>query len=222
MKIAIIGNGKMGKRITQLAEEKGYSVAIKVDSKNTIDGSDLNQVDVAIDFSTPSTAYTNIMHIIDSGIPVVSGTTGWLDKMSDVIKHCKQKKGAFLYASNFSLGMNIFFRLNIKLAQLMKEKEYKRIIHEIHHTEKLDAPSGTAKKLSSDIKDILGEETVISYDRIANVSGTHYINYNCIYDEIKIKHTAKNRDGFALGAILAAEWIIGKTGFFNFQDVLNS
>ena len=220
MKIAILGNGKMGRRITYLAERKGYTVVVKSDSKRPANNLNLKEADVAIDFSTPLTAQENVIHALNSNIPIISGTTDWSDKIPDTIRHCKQRKGAFLYSSNFSLGMNIFFQLNRKLAELMKGKEYTKKIHEIHHTQKLDAPSGTAKILADDIKNIQKNDTLISYERINDTIGTHYIKYISNEDEIKIKHTAKNRDGFALGAILAAEWIIGKEGVFSFQDVL--
>ena len=150
----------------------------------------------------------------------MSGTTGWLDKLSEIEALCSKKSGAFLYASNFSLGMNIFFELNKKLAKLMKKQNYKSIIHEIHHKQKLDSPSGTAITLENNIKDISGENTNIKSDRIDGIAGTHTIIYSCSEDEIEIKHTAKNRDGFAMGAILAAEWIKEKKGVFTLNDVL--
>jgi 4-hydroxy-tetrahydrodipicolinate reductase len=175
--------------------------------------------DIAIDFSTPSTAFENISHAINSGIPVISGTTGWLNKLEEIEKLCKEKEGAFLYASNFSLGMNIFFELNKKLSNLMKNHNYESKIHEIHHIEKLDSPSGTAKTLAKDAEEILNNKIKITAERVENVSGTHTIIYSCKEDKIEIKHTAKNRDGFAMGALIAAKWIIGKKGIFSMNDV---
>ena len=220
MKIAILGNGKMGRRISELATEKGHKIVITSSSEKTAISLDLTATDVAIDFSTPTTAFENISHAINSGIPVISGTTAWLDKLQDVKDLCIAKEGAFLYASNFSLGMNIVFELNKKLTKLVKNQKYEVKIHETHHNEKLDSPSGTAKTLATDTKNILQKEINITSDRIKDVSGTHIITYSSSADKIEIKHTAKNRDGFAMGAIIAAEWIIGRKGVFCLQDVL--
>jgi len=220
MKIAILGNGKMGRCISKLATEKGHKIVITSSSEKTAISLDLTATDVAIDFSTPTTAFENISHAINSGIPVISGTTAWLDKLEDVKDLCIAKEGAFLYASNFSLGMNIVFELNKKLAKLIKNQKYETKIHETHHNEKLDSPSGTAKTLATDTKNILQKEINITSDRIKDVSGTHIITYSSSADKIEIKHTAKNRDGFAMGAIIAAEWIIGRKGVFCMQDVL--
>ena len=220
MKIAILGNGKMGRRISELATEKGHKIVITSCSENTAISLDLSIADVAIDFSTPTTAFENISHAINSGIPVISGTTAWLEKLQDVKDLCIAKEGAFLYASNFSLGMNIVFELNKKLTKLVKNQKYEVKIHETHHNEKLDSPSGTAKTLATDTKNILQKEINITSDRIKDVSGTHIITYSSSADKIEIKHTAKNRDGFAMGAIIAAEWIIGRKGVFCMQDVL--
>ncbi len=220
MKIAILGNGKMGRCISKLATEKGHKIIITSCSENTAISLDLTATDVAIDFSTPTTAFENISHAINSGIPVISGTTAWLDKLEDIKDLCIAKEGAFLYASNFSLGMNIVFELNKKLAKLIKNQKYETKIHETHHNEKLDSPSGTAKTLATDTKNILQKEINITSDRIKDVSGTHIITYSSSTDKIEIKHTAKNRDGFAMGAIIAAEWIIGRKGVFCMQDVL--
>ena len=221
MKIAILGNGKMGKKIAELAVEKGYEIVAVSSSNNPAINLDLSKTDIAIDFSTPTTAFENITHAINSGVPVVSGTTAWLDKLQEVENLCRNKNVAFLYASNFSLGMNLFFELNKKLAKLMNCQQYKCKIHEVHHAEKLDAPSGTAKTLAKDVEKIQQKKIEISADRIENVAGTHSVIYNSIVDEIEIKHTAKNREGFARGALLAAEWIIGKKGVFSMKDVLN-
>ena len=220
MKIAILGNGKMGKRIGELAKINGDKIVAVSSSNRQAISIDLSVADVAIDFSTPSSAFENISHAINSGIPVVSGTTAWLEKMQDIEKLCIERNGAFLYASNFSLGMNIFFELNKKLAELMKNHKYESQIHEIHHTEKLDSPSGTAIALAEQMKNILNTKSQITTDRIDDVPGTHQITYGSSVDEIEIKHIAKNRDGFAMGAIIAAEWIIGKKGVFSIKDVL--
>ena len=220
MKIAILGNGKMGKRIGELAKINGDKIVAVSSSNRPAISIDLSVADVAIDFSTPSSAFENISHAINSGIPVVSGTTAWLEKMQDIEKLCIERNGAFLYASNFSLGMNIFFELNKKLAELMKNHKYESQIHEIHHTEKLDSPSGTAIALADQMENILNTKSQITTDRIDDVPGTHQITYSSSVDEIELKHIAKNRDGFAMGAIIAAEWIIGKKGVFSMKDVL--
>ena len=220
MKIAILGNGKMGKRISQLATERGCQIICTSDSKTPANTLDLSIADVAIDFSTPTSALANISHAINSGIPVVSGTTGWLENLKEIEALCTAKKGAFLYASNFSLGMNIFFELNKNLAKLMQNQNYESSIHEIHHIQKLDSPSGTAKTLGKQMGKILNNNTPITAKRIADETGTHTVTYCSSVDEIEIKHTAKNRDGFAMGAIIAAEWIQNKQGVFNMQDVL--
>ena len=220
MKIAILGNGKMGKRIGELAKINGDKIVAVSSSNRPAILIDLSVADVAIDFSTPSSAFENISHAINSGIPVVSGTTAWLEKMQDIEKLCIERNGAFLYASNFSLGMNIFFELNKKLAELMKNHKYESQIHEIHHTEKLDSPSGTAIALADQMENILNTKSKITTDRIDDVPGTHQITYGSSVDKIEIRHIAKNRDGFAMGAIIAAEWIIGKKGVFSIKDVL--
>ena len=220
MKIAILGNGRMGKRISELAKERGHSIVCTSSSEKPASTLDLSTADVAIDFSTPTTAFENISHAINSGIPVVSGTTGWLKNLKEIENLCNTKKGAFLYASNFSLGVNLFFELNKKLAQLMKNQKYKSSLHEIHHTKKLDSPSGTAKTLGEQMDTILENNSPITAERIGDVPGKHIITYSSTVDEIEIKHTAKNRDGFAIGALIAGKWIIGKQGVFNMQDVL--
>ena len=220
MKIAILGNGRMGKRISELAIERGYTIVCNSSSEKPATTLNLSTADVAIDFSTPTTAFENISHAINSGIPVISGTTGWLKNLKEIEDLCNTKKGAFLYASNFSLGMNIFFEINKTLAKLMKNQKYESSLHEIHHTKKLDSPSGTAKTLSEQMDTILAKITPITAERIGDVSGTHIIKYSSTLDEIEIKHTAKNRDGFAIGALIAGKWIIGKQGIFSMQDVL--
>jgi len=220
MKIAILGNGRMGKRISELAAKKGHLIVCISDSKTPAKSLDLRIADVAIDFSTPNTAFENISHAINSGIPVISGTTAWLNKLQRASDLCTKKGGAFLYSSNFSLGVNIFFELNRKLAELMQDQNYESGIHEIHHTQKLDTPSGTAITLGEEMDKILDRKTKITAERIDNTAGIHQITYSSKIDEIKIKHIANNRDGFAIGAIMAAEWIIGRKGIYSMQDVL--
>jgi 4-hydroxy-tetrahydrodipicolinate reductase len=220
MKIAILGNGRMGKRISELAKERGHSIIAVSSSENPAHTLDVSSADVAIDFSTPTTAFENISHAINSEVPVISGTTGWLNQLQEIEDLCKVNDGSFLYASNFSLGMNIFFELNKNLAKLMQNQNYESTIHEIHHTQKLDSPSGTAKTLGKQMDVILKNNTPITAERIADETGTHTVTYRSSVDEIEIKHTAKNRDGFAMGAIIAAEWIQNKQGIFNMQDVL--
>ncbi|WP_405381673.1 4-hydroxy-tetrahydrodipicolinate reductase [Maribacter sp. LLG6340-A2] len=231
MRIALFGYGKMGKMIEQIALSRGHEIVAKIDD-NTED-IDFNVMDVAIDFSMPSAAYDNITQCIKNDVPVISGTTGWLDNYENAVNLCKDKKGAFIYASNFSLGVNIFFELNNYLAKMMQKlPEYKVAIEEIHHTQKLDAPSGTAITLAEGIiensnykqwkLDADTEGSIpVTAKRIGQTPGTHTINYENNVDSIEIKHTAHNREGFALGAVTAAEWIIGKTGVFSMRDVLN-
>jgi 4-hydroxy-tetrahydrodipicolinate reductase len=231
MKIAILGYGRMGKEIEKIAISRGHEVLIKKDVNALID---ITSADVAIEFSVPDAAFNNISNCIKNNVPVISGTTGWLDKYQDAVSLCKKEKGTFLYASNFSLGVNIFFELNKQLAKMMRTLEnYTISMEEIHHTKKLDAPSGTAITLAKGIIENsskenweLGENTSkenipIVAKRIPDVPGTHTILYTAEVDSIKIKHTAHSRKGFALGAIIAAEWILGKTGVFSMKDVLN-
>lgn len=231
MKIALLGYGKMGQTIEKIAWERGHDIVIKTNEEG---GYDITQADVAIDFSVPKAAFFNIAKCLKLGVPVISGTTGWLDNYENAIKLCEENKGAFLYASNFSLGVNIFFELNKSLAKMMSQlKQYQVSIEEIHHTDKLDAPSGTAITLAEGIISqhteyntwLLNqneEHTIpITAKRIANVPGTHSIEYKSSTDTINITHIAHTREGFALGAIVAAEWILGKTGIFTMKDVLN-
>ena len=221
MQIAIVGYGKMGKLITVLAKEKGYDIVLKTNSNLPFEKCNLKDIDVAIDFSTPETAFNNISHAIKNNIPIISGTTGWLEKLEEIKKLCTKYNGAFLYASNFSIGVNMFFKINTELAKLMQEKNYKTSISETHHLEKLDKPSGTAKTLSEDIhKELKITPNIISH-RIEKQIGTHEIIYESAIDNIKIVHEAKSRDGFALGALKAAEWIRNKNGIFSMQDVLS-
>lgn len=230
MKIALLGYGKMGKTIEKLALERGHEIVLKIDDSKT--SYDISVADVAIEFSTPDSAFGNIVSCVQKQVPVVVGTTGWLKNYERTVEICKEYRGAFLYASNFSIGVNVFFALNKKLAKLMAPlKNYDVSIEEIHHTQKLDAPSGTAITLAEGIIQNsdktawkLGQakttEIPIEAKRIENVPGTHIITYESQVDTIEIKHTAHSREGFALGAILAAEWILGKEGVFSMTDVL--
>ncbi len=229
MKIALLGYGKMGKTIERIALERGHEIVLKVDAPGDYD---LSKAQVAIEFSTPQSAFVNISKALSLGLPTVAGTTGWLEHYPEAVALCKAHEAAFLYASNFSIGVNIFFELNKTLAQFMqKYPEYAVSIEEIHHTQKLDAPSGTAITLAQEIIEQtdkvgweLGETTEdkipITAKRIENVPGTHIVTYKSVVDTLEIKHTAHNRDGFALGAVLAAEWIVDKKGVFSMKDVL--
>ena len=231
MRIALFGYGKMGKMLEKIALDRGHTITAKIDLDTT--AIDYKNIDVAIDFSTPDAAYKNITDCFKNKVPVISGTTGWLDKFKDALAICNKNKGAFIYASNFSLGVNIFFELNLQLAKMMASlNAYNVSIEEMHHTQKLDAPSGTAITLAEGIiensdyqkweMEAKATNTVsITSKRIGTVPGTHTITYDSNVDHIQIKHTAHNREGFALGAIIAAEWIMGKTGVFTMKDVLN-
>ena len=231
MKIALLGYGKMGKVIERIALERGHEIVLRKSSSTSYAG--LENADVAIDFSLPTSAVANISECLNNGIPVVSGTTGWLEEYSNMVALCEQKNGSFIYGSNFSLGVNLFFELNVYLAKMMsKFKNYSASMEEIHHTQKLDAPSGTAISLAKGIiensdytnwtLDANPKENEISIEalRIENVPGTHSVFYNSEVDTIEIKHTAHSRDGFALGSIIAAEWLVGKKGVFTMKDVL--
>lgn len=231
MRIALLGYGKMGKTIEKIALKRGHDIVIKVSNSSDYN---ITDADVAIDFSIPNAAYNNISNAINNQIPIISGTTGWLEKYNDVVTLCEEKKGAFIYASNFSLGVNVFFELNKTLAKMMSTlQQYNVSIEEIHHTQKLDAPSGTAISLANDIVDNHSQYNKWQFDkteansipieakRIEKVPGTHTVSYVSETDTIAIKHTAHSREGFALGAVIAAEWIHGKTGVFTMKDVLN-
>ena len=232
MKIALLGYGRMGKAIEVIAQERGHEIVATIDKDNPNDVFD--HADVAINFSIPAAAVANITHAIKQGVPVVCGTTGWLEHKVEIETLCEEKKGAFLYASNFSLGVNILFAFNKKLAQTMGQyNQYKASMEEIHHTGKLDAPSGTAITLAEGIlphtkqqawklaEEANKNDLAITAKREPNVPGTHTVNYISETDTISIEHIAHNRDGFALGAVMAAEWIVGKRGIFSMQDVLN-
>jgi len=231
MKIALLGYGKMGKTIEQIAVQRGHEIVLKIDENSLY--YDISIADVAIDFSIPEAAFKNISTCLHNNVPVISGTTGWLVKLPEAIELCKQKNGAFISASNFSLGVNIFFELNAHLAKMMRNLEqYDISIEEIHHTKKLDAPSGTAITLAEGIikntdkeswaLNVTTNENVIpiTAKRIDEVPGTHTVAYKSDVDTLEIKHTAHSRDGFALGAVIAAEWLVGKTGVFTMKDVL--
>lgn len=230
MKIALLGYGKMGQAIEKIATERGHEIILKID-QNTQNYT-FENVDIAIEFSTPESAFANISKALQAKIPVVAGTTGWLSKYNEAVELCKANNTAFLYASNFSIGVNIFFEINKALAQLMKNlPEYSVSIEEIHHTQKLDAPSGTAISLAETIiensskthwklNEAYENEIPITAKRIENTPGTHTVTYQSDIDTIEIKHTAHNRKGFALGAVLAAEWILGREGIFSMKEVL--
>lgn len=230
MKLALLGYGKMGKTIERLAVEAGHEVVFIKDRAN--ERGDLAAADVAIDFSTPEAAIENISRCIMDGIPIVSGTTGWLEDYNKVLNLCEERNGSFIYASNFSIGVNLFFGLNEYLAKQMSSwPMYDISIEEIHHTEKKDAPSGTAISLAEGIikntakeawqLDGQGDAVVpIHAKREEDVKGTHEITYSSEIDTISIKHEAHSRDGFAKGAILAAQWLQNKKGVFGMKDVL--
>ena len=227
MKIALLGYGRMGQTIEKIAIDRGHTIVAKIDKDNP---DEAYEADVAINFSIPTAAYENITSAINKKIPVVCGTTGWLDQLDEVESLCQQNEGAFLYASNFSLGVNLFFELNAKLAEMMqKQPLYTASIEEIHHTQKLDKPSGTAITLAEGIPSAgnvwhliedNGEGVPITSIRKDEVPGTHTVTHRSEIDEIAITHTAHNRTGFALGAVLAAEWIQDKKGIFSMRDVL--
>ena len=232
MKIALIGYGKMGKTIEKIALKRQHEILFT--SNHTPDSQILKGVDVAIEFSCPEAAFDNIKICLENDIPVVCGTTGWLKKRLDIEQLCKERKGSFLYASNFSIGVNLFFEINRQLAQLIAPyKEYKAEIHEIHHIEKKDTPSGTAltlaeillekgiaKKWTLESKD-REHQLLITSKRLDQVPGIHTIYYRSAIDDICLEHKAHSREGFALGAIIASEWIRKKKGIFSMKDVLN-
>ena len=237
MKIALIGYGKMGKEIEKIALDRGHEIVLKIDITNPEDLTigNLQKADVAIEFTIPTSAVANYELCFEAGIPVVSGTTGWLDRQTEVIDYCKKRNGTFLYASNFSLGVNIFFALNKKLASLMANRpEYQVEMTEIHHIHKLDAPSGTAITLAEGIMENLPSKTkwvnehtdnqqelgIIS-ERVGEVPGTHTIKYDSEVDYLEITHCSKSRKGLAFGAVLAAEYSCGKKGILSMNDLLN-
>ncbi|MGB5384655.1 MAG: 4-hydroxy-tetrahydrodipicolinate reductase [Lutimonas sp.] len=231
MKIALLGYGKMGKVIERIALDRGHQIVLRIDKGDS--GYNLKDADVAIDFSVPTAAFHNLKKCMENGVPVVCGTTGWLDKYDEIVNFCQEKNGAMIYASNFSIGVNLFFKLNEYLAKLMNGIEgYEVYMEEIHHTQKLDAPSGTAITLAEqiirnsnktgwNIEVPVEEELYIDVKRENDVPGTHIVTYKSNEDLISIEHRAQSREGFALGAVLSAEWLKGKQGVYSIQDVLN-
>ena len=237
MKIALIGYGKMGHMIEEVAVQRGHEVILKIDVNNQQDFNKENllKADVAIEFTNPDSAYNNVMKCLEFGVPTVSGSTGWNNKLEEAKSFCKEKNGSLLQTSNFSIGVNIFFEVNKLLARLMSSQpEYDVTMREIHHTAKKDAPSGTAVTLADQILSTVSrksnwvnkasekpQELSIISERIDPAPGTHYVKYSSEVDDIEIIHTAHSRKGFALGAVLAAEFISDKKGIFSMQDVLS-
>ena len=244
MKIALLGYGKMGKIIEKIATDRKHEIVLTIDHDNLHDlnAENLQKADVAIEFSTPGTALSNIRHCLNAGVPIVVGTTGWYDEIPALKQECLEGNKTIIYASNFSVGVNLFFHLNKVLAKLMNNyPAYEVQVEEIHHTHKLDAPSGTAMTIAEGIieeidrksewlNEVVGtqipdviknEQLLIESHRIENVPGTHTVVYSSEVDEIEIKHTAHSRAGFALGAVIAAEWLQNKQGFYNIADVFN-
>jgi 4-hydroxy-tetrahydrodipicolinate reductase len=237
MKIALIGYGKMGKAIEQIAVHRGHEIVLKIDEYNLADFTkqNINKAEVAIEFTGPHSAYENVKKSLEFDVPLVCGSTGWLEKLDEVQKLCLNRNGSFIYSSNYSVGVNIFFEINKRLAALMASHEdYEVQITEIHHTQKKDAPSGTAITIAEQILEGLkrkkgwvnhisdsADELEIISERIDPAAGTHKVKYSSTIDDIEIIHTAHNREGFALGAVLAAEYVRDKKGIFNMKDVLN-
>jgi 4-hydroxy-tetrahydrodipicolinate reductase len=236
MKIALLGYGKMGHAIEEVAIEKGHEIVLRITDQNLneLNENSIKKADVAIEFSNPQSAVSNILFCLSNAVPVVCGTTGWLSEIKNIEEKCANEGGTFLYASNFSIGVNIFFELNKKLALLMKDRtDYEIQLEEIHHTQKKDAPSGTAITLAEQVIEASPQKTkwineasenkndvsIIS-KRIHEIPGTHSVKYFSPIDDIEIIHTAHNRKGFAQGAVLAAEFISDKTGIFSMKDVL--
>ena len=238
MEIALIGYGKMGRAIEKAAIARGHQVIVTIDDESQWQQSadKLATCDVAIEFTTPEAAPENIRKCFEAGIPVVCGTTGWLNELANITRLCHQQEGSLFWASNFSIGVNFFFKLNRQLADMLAGMNgYRPRIMETHHTEKMDAPSGTAITLANDIivarpglskwgdasTDLPKNTLPIKSYRIENITGTHAVTYESVIDSIEIKHTAHNRSGFAEGALLAAEWLQNKKGVFSMQDLLN-
>ena len=239
MKIALIGYGKMGKAIEKLALAKGHQITAIVDSQNSIENTNFDDVDVAIEFTRPELAVKHMNFCLEIGLPIVVGTTAWQNELKIITKNVSKYNGALVHASNFSIGVNLFFEMNKQLAKIMEaHPAYKLEMTEIHHTQKLDKPSGTAVTLAEGIIEQNtnykhwrlaesnelenGNEFFIHALREENVPGTHLVNYSSPIDSIQIQHIAHTRDGFALGAILAAEWIKNKKGIFTMKDVLQN
>ena len=236
MKIALIGYGKMGKAIEEIAVNRGHEIVLKIDEYNLADFNkqNISKADAAIEFTGPHSAYENVRKALGFDIPVVCGSTGWLEKLDEIKKLCSDRNGSFIHTSNFSVGVNIFFEINKKLAFLMSpRKDYEVQVTEIHHTEKKDAPSGTAITIAEQIlENIKGKKGWVNHisdnpqdleiisERIDPAAGTHKVKYSSAVDDIEIIHTAHSRHGFALGAVLAAEYIKDKKGIFSMKDVL--
>ena len=237
MRIALIGYGKMGKAIEEAALQRGHEIVIKIDQPNLHEFTkeNLAKADAAIEFTSPHSAFDNVKNCLTFGTPVVCGSTGWTEQLEEMKNICADKNGSFIYSSNYSVGVNIFFEVNKKLAALMApHKEYEVILEETHHTQKKDAPSGTAITLAEQVLEHIKrkkqwvnelsdhpEDLEIISQRIDPAPGTHSIKYSSAIDTIEIIHTAHNRKGFAMGAVLAAEFIKDKKGFFTMKDVLN-
>ena len=234
MKIALIGYGKMGKTIESIALLRGHEIVLRLDVHNTEDFERLAAADVAIEFTRPESAFDNLKRCIAAKVPVICGTTGWLQQYDTVKELCQKEDSALFYASNYSIGVNIFFEINRYLATMMnKYPMYDIRMEETHHTQKLDAPSGTAITLANNILENIdrksnwthhtegaADEIVITAKRIDPAPGTHIVTYDSAIDTIEISHTAHSREGFATGAVLAAEWIFGKKGVFTMKDML--
>jgi 4-hydroxy-tetrahydrodipicolinate reductase len=236
MKIALIGYGKMGKAIEEIALQRGHTITHRITSsnKNELSSDNLKEADVAIEFTNPEAAKENVMLSLQAGVPTVCGTTGWNNEMPEVRTYVAEHNGSFLQASNFSVGVNIFFAVNKYLAMLMNDQpQYDVTIDEIHHTQKKDAPSGTAITLAEQVLENLtrktkwvkdqtttDDELAITSQRLDNYAGTHNVKYSSAIDDIEIIHTAHSRAGFAHGAVLAAEYIADKKGNFTMKDVL--
>ncbi|RTL59861.1 MAG: 4-hydroxy-tetrahydrodipicolinate reductase [Sphingobacteriales bacterium] len=236
MKIALIGYGKMGKAIEEICHERKHDVVLRIDHYNLTDftAENIRTADVAIEFTNPHAAFENIKFCMENAVPVVSGTTGWLNQLEEIKAYCKEVNGTFLYASNFSIGVNLFFELNRQLAKLMyTHKEYNVSVKEIHHTQKLDAPSGTAITIAQQLMENYPSKTkwvnqptdnpselAIISERVDPAPGTHFVKYSSEIDDIEIIHTAHSRKGFATGAVLAAEYLLNKKGVYGMRDVL--
>lgn len=247
MNIALLGYGKMGKIIEKIASDRKHNIVLKIDHDNQheLTAENLKKADAVIEFTTPASVLNNIQHCFDAGVPIVVGTTGWYEHLEQVKQNCVDGGSTLLYGSNFSVGVNIFFHINRKLAKLMNDYTYYDVqVEEIHHTQKLDSPSGTAITIAEGIIDNLdrkkdwinvltaegndadesslkNEQVLIESFRIDSVPGTHTVIYDSEVDTIEFKHTAHNRNGFALGAVLAAEWVHNKKGFFSVQEMFN-
>jgi len=240
MRIALIGYGKMGQAIEKIALERGHEISFVVNSENPIEQVDFSKTDVAIEFTKPELATKHIIHSINASVPIVVGTTAWHEELEPIKALCLDKNGSLLYASNFSLGVNIFFEINKRLAELLSDHpEYQAEIEEIHHLQKLDAPSGTAIEIAkgivsynqnyndwktgvNELPKVEKDELPILAKREPEVPGTHTVNYTSEIDTISLTHQAHNRKGFALGAVIAAEWIVNKKGVFTMSNILNS